>query len=276
MNTKIAHWKLLAVAVLCLGTAGAGIAQAQETAASDAEQVTVPARFIAGSARYVPVPKCQYVKNDQPFETQLDVFTQEGNYTFCGEIDTTLAANPILLPSYRFHSFTSWADHSCAKDGQMNIPEGFKARCLMRNYFVDPTYYCTRPGDKDHDGIVDGAVNVPIGLAEQLGAFVVKGMGGSGKLIVTKGADIDMKAPVPQYWSESSNVVLPDILVSPQVAVARSYAFPRPNAKTEEEKKTHLQIVVHDRQADLLRGSYFSEKLLKSAGAPIEVGGCDQ
>ena len=160
----------------------------------------------------------------------------------------------------------------------MQIPASYRSRCIMRNYFVDKDFYCKRPGDKDGDGLVDGVKNVPIGLAEVLGAFVVSSgsSGSGGTLVMRKGADIDTTVPAPQYWSDIGNVIVPYAIANSNLLVARSYAFPRPYAKTDEEKKQHLQIVVQNRRSDLLRGTYFSPDLLKSAGSPVEVGECDK
>lgn len=248
-----------------------GAAQAQDAAAAALEKPQP--RIVPGGARYIPAAKCEYVKEGKINETQLDVFTEEGVYTYCGKVDTTLSAVPVLLPVYSFKEFTSWADHSCAVDGTMQIPDAFRARCLTHTYFVDADFYCKRDGDNDRDGLVDGVKNVPAAMAEMLGAFVIEGMG-KDALIVREGADIDVKAPVPQFWSEFGNVTLPDVTMTPKAVIARSFAMPRPNASTEDEKKLDLKVVVHDRPSDLFRGAYLPETVLKGTGAPVVVSDC--
>jgi hypothetical protein len=253
----------------------AGVPAAEE---GDAETVPgVAADRIIVKPRYVPTEACNYIKAGKPFETQLDVFTQEGVYTFCGQIDEQESGHFTFAPAYKYKSFTSWADHSCATDGTSLVPDDYRVRCIKREYFVDKAYYCKREGDKDGDGFVDSVKNVPVAMADFLGAFVVNNAGGSNKLVMAKGADIDAKLSIPSYYSDLGNVSLATIPAQKYGQIARSYAFPRKEVTLPERQKAKVEslaIVVHDRQSDILKNTYFSEALLKDAGSPIVVGPC--
>ncbi len=215
---------------------------------------------VAVKPAFTPIPHCAYDKG----QVQLDVFYEDGVHTFCGKTEaSTTADHQVFAPVYTPKTFVSWEEHGCAKDGMMQVPDGYRARCLLRQYTVEKGTFCKRDGDADGDGFVDGLRNVPVGMADILGAFVIDARDG-GALVMLKGTDIDTSAPKPAYWSDIGNISLPYDVQNPIGIVARSYAI-RPN-----------MIAVHDRQTDLLRNTYLSDKNLKAAGRTIEIGPCQK
>lgn len=217
-------------------------------------------QMVAIKPAFLPAAHCAYNKG----QVQLDVFYEDGVHTFCGKTEVSAIPNhAIFIPAYTPKTFMSWEEHGCAKDGKLQVPDAYRARCLLRQYTVEAGTFCKREGDMDADGFVDGLKNVPVSMADILGAFIIDAKDG-GALVTLKGTDIDTTAAKPAYWSDIGNIALPYDVHNPIGVVARSYAI-RPGV-----------IAVHDRQTDLLRNTYLSDQNVKAAGRTIEIGPCQK
>ncbi|MES2729448.1 MAG: hypothetical protein V4621_05020 [Pseudomonadota bacterium] len=223
-----------------------------------------PKTLVDIKSDFVPVAHCAYDKGN----VQLDVFYEDGVHTFCGEtVPSTTTGHAVFVPVYTPKTFVSWEEHACAKDGKLQVPEAYRARCVLRQYMVEKGTFCKRDGDMDADGFVDGLKNVPVSMADILGAFMIGGRGAKA-YVTLKGTDIDTGLAKPAYWPDIGNIALPYDVHNPIGVIARSYMMPRPHGTAGGS------LVVHDRQTDLLRNTYLSQDDIRQAGTPIEIGPC--